>query len=387
MRSQSTLAVRDIPAYVGADVHAAKKGPDLERFLAAVDARCDQAFLLASSPDTAGAAERSPLPGRYVEIVGDVRRFLLAGGKRVRPRLCHIFGTLVDAPAEQLASAAVAAELIHAGSLLHDDVLDQATLRRGKPSLRVVHGDQANVLLGDMLITEAIHQVEPLGGRVVADAVSAVTAMARGALLENIGRGQIDQEDRWRSVVAGKTGALFAFCGHAAGALGSSTVLKDAGLDAAAARRGLGECGLRLGIAFQLVDDLLDLYAEDSGKDRFADLRNGECTFPLLVAAREDESFAQRLAALWRQEVADEAEVQALGAALLATHAAEATLQRIAREGRAALAALGPLIARPAADELARWADLLVDRARGLLAGPSRQHGRQYERKHESETT
>jgi heptaprenyl diphosphate synthase len=250
---------------------------------------------------------------------------------------------------------------VHAGSLLHDDVVDQASRRRGEPAVRLIAGDRASVLVGDVMITLAIHLLRPWGSDVVVDAVDTVTHMSRGALLETTSRGFLERStERWRSVVAGKTGSLFAFCGKAASRLGR---LRN-GSDPA---KSFGDCGMSLGVAFQLADDLLDLWPEDSGKDRFADLRNRECTYPIVSEAQHNAEFAKGVEALWAHETPPEKDVERLGLALMAGRGPRDTLEQISAEINASLDALAPYRSRPEGDTLARWAESMQARASDML--------------------
>jgi geranylgeranyl pyrophosphate synthase len=209
---------------------------------------------------------------------------IAAGGKRLRPLLVLVAAGPQPADEEGLVRAAAAVELVHAASLVHDDVLDAADLRRGRPTVVAAAGREMAVATGDLLFSRAFAE---LAGTRRADAVrvlsDAASALAAGELLQ--------RADAWDTGVSRerylhrcdlKTGRLF----QAACALGALL----GGGDAAA----LGTFGRRVGLAFQLLDDVLDISgpAERTGKRRGADLLDGTVTLPLILARAEDPELA-----------------------------------------------------------------------------------------------
>jgi heptaprenyl diphosphate synthase len=289
--------------------------------------------------------ERRALAGS--PLLEAARRLCLAGGKRVRPRLVVGFGRALGAGGAVLLEAAVAAELLHAASLLHDDVIDQGRQRRGQATANVVWGNTVAVLAGDLLVSLALERLRPWP-RLSATAVRVVTAMTEASMLELDARRKVDlTAQAWRLIAAGKTGELFGWC-CAAGA-------RWVGDDEAAER--LARCGRHLGVAFQLADDLVDLVSND--KDRFADLRNGNPSYPLVMAAHRSRSVRDRLAALWQMPVADEAALRACGELLLRSRAVEDTRAAIADELAQARAVLGAHGDHPEIAQLLAWAESL----------------------------
>ncbi|MFW5920211.1 MAG: polyprenyl synthetase family protein [Polyangiales bacterium] len=227
------------------------------------------------------------LPRGASVVHHSAQHLLDLGGKRLRPMcvaLASRLGTGFDASARKLA---VAVELVHAATLLHDDVVDLGEVRRSAPAARTIFGNAASIFAGDWLLIEALRSVreadvdgtldrllEVIDGMILAEAIQ----------LEN--RGHVNtSHDSYFGVVEGKTAALFRwamFAGARAGGLDT---------DASAA---LEEYGLHLGVAFQLVDDMLDYTGEEqtTGKEPFADLREGKMTYPLIVALERDPSLA-----------------------------------------------------------------------------------------------
>jgi len=233
------------------------------------------------------AAERrlaeAPL-GHGDALAAHASATLAAGGKRLRPML--VFIAAGDASPDDLVDAAAAVELVHMATLVHDDVLDGARLRRGRPTVYAEGGRRAATATGDLLFSRAFALLAATGRadavRVVSEAAS---ALARGELMQ--------REDAWSAGVTRerylercrlKTARLF----EAACQLGA--LLGD---PAAAAAAELGSFGERIGVAFQIFDDVLDVSGptERTGKQRGADLLDGTVTLPLIVARERDRDL------------------------------------------------------------------------------------------------
>jgi geranylgeranyl pyrophosphate synthase len=208
---------------------------------------------------------------------------LAAGGKRLRPLLVFL-ATPPRRRAEEAAVAGGAAvELVHMATLVHDDLLDRARLRRGRPTVWAQHGDEAAKATGDYLFARAFAVLAATRDtRAVRILAEAALALARGEALQ---RRQAYRPDTsvadYLARCSLKTGKLF----EAACLLGGR-------------RRGLGAFGLALGIAFQIADDILDCTGDDqaTGKASGVDLRDGTPTLPLILAAREDALVWRALA-------------------------------------------------------------------------------------------
>ena len=264
------------------------------------------------------------------------RHLCLSGGKRLRPTLLLLFGEVTSAPFDALRDAAVAVELVHSASLLHDDVVDEGRLRRGLPTANARFGNSVAVLAGDHLLARALVLLSRHPRGLSQRAAEVVGEMARAAVLEVEARRDPHLGlSRWTAIAQGKTAALFGLCGYAAGVLASEE------------RRGARfEEALRaLGVAFQLQDDLADLV--DVRQDRCGDLREGNPSHPVLAACAADPQLAAELAQAWRGELTA-AEACAFGDRVLATRAVEETLAAIRAEVAVARAALLPEAAHPA---------------------------------------
>lgn len=222
------------------------------------------------------------------------RSVLLDGGKRLRPALVLLVGRMFLKRSAELVAVATAIEMVHAASLLHDDLIDQASTRRGKPTLHRSHGARYSVLLGDFLLCQALLVVAELGRVELLQALSgAVAEMTEGQILEARQQGDTSTriEDYLR-VLEGKTAALMAAsCAMAAMVCGA-----DQDQVQAAAR-----FGKELGLAFQIVDDVLDFWGDPEvmGKPIGSDLRDQKFTLPFLDtfqrAAPEEQCWANHM--------------------------------------------------------------------------------------------
>jgi geranylgeranyl pyrophosphate synthase len=274
---------------------------------------------------------------------------IAAGGKRLRPLLVLVAAGPTPADEDGLVRAAAAVELVHAASLVHDDVLDGAALRRGRPTVVAAAGRRMAVATGDLLFSRAFAE---LAGAGRADAVrllsDAASALAEGELLQ--------RADAWDATVPRerylrrcdlKTGRLFQAACSLGALLGGGPVAD------------LGAFGRRIGLAFQLLDDVLDVSgpAERTGKHRGTDLLDGTVTLPLILARERDPE----LAALEVRSVRTADDAEAVCDAIVATGAldvARGDALGLVNEAKAALPALPE--AQQAALELV--ADGVVDR-------------------------
>jgi len=283
-----------------------------------------------------------------------------AGGKRLRPLLTLAAARLCGYTGRRHVALAACVEFIHTATLLHDDVVDESTLRRGRASANALFGNKPSVLVGDFLFARAFQLMVEDGNLEVLAVLSAASAtIAEGEVLQLITQNDTaTTEAQYLEVVEGKTAALFA----AATRVGA--LVADRGRGEADA---LEAYGRNLGIAFQLVDDALDYAAEQEqlGKTVGDDFREGKITLPVLIAFQEGGE-AER--AFWRrtlegrgQQDEDLAEAQRL----IARHrAVERTVERAGRYGDAALAALSGFErgeARAALEDVVRFC---IERAR-----------------------
>lgn len=234
---------------------------------------------------------------------------IAAGGKRLRPLLVFIAAGEADVDEARLVRAAVAVELIHSASLVHDDVLDHAPLRRGAPTVMAAAGRQIAIATGDLLFSRAFAELAAGGELRDVAALSAATSdLAAGELVQRADAWQVDVPlERYLRRCELKTGSLF----EASCRLGA--LAADGPADALAA------FGRGIGLAFQLLDDVLDVAgpASRTGKARGTDLLDGTVTLPLILARDRDAT----LAALDLRAVRAAAEAEAVCDAIAATGA------------------------------------------------------------------
>ncbi|MGW8312469.1 MAG: polyprenyl synthetase family protein [Desulfuromonadales bacterium] len=234
-----------------------------------------------------------------VPLIRKVGEYVLAsGGKRVRPMLLLLSAQLTGYQGNAHIGLASVVEFIHTATLLHDDVVDSAVLRRGKDSANAVWGNEASVLVGDFLFAKSFSIMVREGNLDILRTLSdATTQMAEGEVLQLISTSDVElDEDRYIEVVQNKTAVLLSAASRCGAILGGSSPAQEAALAA---------YGMDLGIAFQFMDDALDYVANQSefGKECGHDLLEGKVTLPLihtLIHCTPDER--RRVAAIIEQE-------------------------------------------------------------------------------------
>ncbi len=209
-----------------------------------------------------------------------------AGGKRLRPLLVFLAAGVPTPESDALLSAAVSVELVHAATLVHDDVLDGSALRRGRPTVVATAGRAAATATGDLLFSRAFAELRRLDSASAIRILSrASSELAAGELMQRADAWHAVDEQRYFDRCRLKTAVLFrAACELGATAGGASETVTEA----------LAEFGERIGLAFQLLDDVLDVTGppERTGKPRGADLLDGTVTLPLILARAHDPELA-----------------------------------------------------------------------------------------------
>ncbi len=217
-----------------------------------------------------------------VPLIRKVGEYVFAsGGKRVRPLLLLLCARLSGYSGHRHIGLASVVEFIHTATLLHDDVVDGAVLRRGNSSANVLWGNEASVLVGDFLFAKSFSIMVRVGSLSILQILSdATTKMAEGEVLQLVSTADMEvAEERYLEVIRSKTAVLLSAACEVGGVLGE---VDDARQEA------LREFGLDLGLAFQLMDDALDYVAdqEEFGKSRGHDLEEGKITLPLIHPLR-----------------------------------------------------------------------------------------------------
>jgi octaprenyl-diphosphate synthase len=226
-----------------------------------------------------------------VALVSQVSRYIVAsGGKRLRPLIVLLAARAFGYSGEQHVRAAAIIEFIHTATLLHDDVVDSSSRRRGRDSANTVFGNQASVLVGDFLYSRSFQMMVDIGSmRVMQILADATNTIAAGEVLQLMNVHDPDTtEESYRQVIYRKTARLFE-----AGAQIAAVLAERPGSEEAA----MIEYGRTLGVAFQLVDDALDFDAspEELGKNLGDDLAEGKATLPLIYAMQRGDSAQREL--------------------------------------------------------------------------------------------
>jgi heptaprenyl diphosphate synthase len=279
-----------------------------------------------------------------------------AGGKRFRPLLVVICSQLGGQVSDRdLVRAAVVMELTHVASLYHDDVMDEATLRRGAESANQRWGNSVAIMVGDFLFARASETVAKLGTDFVELQAQTFARLVQGQIAET--RGPLDGEDplqHYLDVVADKTGSLIA----AAAVFGGMV----AGLPAETLQV-LRRFGEEIGQVFQLADDLLDITSTRTGKTPGIDLREGVATLPVLLLRASADPADEPVKELLDADLSsDEALGRAL-AALRSSHVMDEARADIRARAERARAELSCLPGGPATDALAELCDEVVSRS------------------------
>ena len=275
--------------------------------------------------------------GSDVTMIPEVANHLISsGGKRLRPMLTLAMANLAGYTGDGHIKLAASVEFMHTATLLHDDVVDESEMRRGKLSARMLWGNEASVLVGDFLLGQAFRMMVEVGSLRALDILSAAAAtIAEGEVMQlAAAKNTATTEDEYLAVIRGKTAELFA----AACEVGPVIANRPK-----AEQTACRSVGMNLGIAFQLVDDVLDYGGKSAklGKNTGDDFREGKITLPVVLAFRRgnDTERAFWIKALERGEIGDTDLDHAIG--LMNKHRAlEDTLSRAQHYGAMAVDAL-----------------------------------------------
>lgn len=257
-----------------------------------------------------------------VTMVENIGHYLIeAGGKRLRPLLVLLVARALDYEGKHHLDLAAVIEFIHSATLLHDDVVDMSTLRRGRPTANAEWGNAPSVLVGDFLYSRSFQMMVRIGNMEVMEILSSTTNMiAEGEVQQLINAKDPDlSEEGYREVIRKKTAVLFAAACEVAATIAGADKSK---------RLALSEYGLEVGLAFQLVDDALDYRGDTDtlGKNVGDDLAEGKPTLPLIYAMSQSAPAERELI---RQAIqnGDASKLQQIIAIVEATGAMEYTLQ------------------------------------------------------------
>ncbi len=326
------------PPPAGIDSLVALVAPDMQRVNAAILART----------------------GSQVTMIPEVANHLIgSGGKRLRPMLTLAMAGLAGYGGDGHIRLAAAVEFMHTATLLHDDVVDESEMRRGKLAARMLWGNEASVLVGDFLLGQAFRMMVEVGNLRALEILSTAAAViAEGEVMQlSVAKNTATTEDEYLQVIRGKTAELFAAACEVGPVL------------AGRPKRDLAACrsyGMNLGIAFQLVDDALDYGGKAArlGKNVGDDFREGKITLPVVLSFRRgsDAERAFWTRALERREATD-ADLDHAIALMNRHHALEDTLGRAQHYGAIAKEALALFPETPLKQALIEAVDFCIARA------------------------
>jgi octaprenyl-diphosphate synthase len=292
-----------------------------------------------------------------VPLVSQVSQYIIAaGGKRLRPALLLLMCGVLGYRGEQRFNLAAVVEFIHTATLLHDDVVDESALRRGRATANAAFGNPASVLVGDFLYSRAFQMMVDAGDmRIMQTLAEATNIIAEGEVLQlmNMHDAGLSEEGYLR-VIRSKTAKLF----EASARLAALLAQAPADIELACA-----DYGQALGTAFQVIDDVLDYdgAAEEMGKNLGDDLREGKATLPLIIAMQRGTAEEQ---ATIRQaiETGGTGQLAEIVAIVRKTGALQATRDAAAAEAQRAVQALAALGVNPYSEALLQLASQLLQR-------------------------
>jgi octaprenyl-diphosphate synthase len=298
--------------------------------------------------------------GSDVAMIPEVANHLISsGGKRLRPMLTLAMAGLCGYRGEGHVKLAASVEFMHTATLLHDDVVDQSDMRRGKAAARMLWGNEASVLVGDFLLGQAFRMMVEVGSLPCLDVLStAATVIAEGEVMQlAAAKNMQTSEDEYLDVIRAKTAALFAAACEVGPILASRPKA-----EIAACR----SYGSNLGIAFQLIDDALDYGGTSAklGKNVGDDFREGKITLPVVLSFRRgseaERDFWRRT--LERSEIED-GDLETALATMRRHRALEDTIERARHYGAMARDALELFPASPWKKALLEAVDFCISRA------------------------
>lgn len=297
--------------------------------------------------------------GSRVELIPQIASHLISsGGKRLRPMITLAAARMFGYRGDGHIKLATSVEFMHTATLLHDDVVDESGMRRGRQTARMIWGNQASVLVGDYLLGQAFRMMVEVGSLKALEILStAASIIAEGEVMQLAAAKNLDTtEDEYLAVIGAKTAALFS----AAGEVGP--VIAGASRSDQAALRSFGT---NLGLAFQLIDDALDYNgnAGDLGKNIGDDFREGKVTLPVVLSYRRGSTEERDF---WRKAIEggmndDRALEKAIGL-MRRSGAINDTVGRARHFGEIARDALAPLPPSPEKEALLEVIDFCISR-------------------------
>ncbi|RFC68881.1 MULTISPECIES: polyprenyl synthetase family protein [Mesorhizobium] len=297
--------------------------------------------------------------GSDVEMIPEVANHLISsGGKRLRPMITLAAATMFGYEGDGHVKLATSVEFMHTATLLHDDVVDESDLRRGKKTARMIWGNQASVLVGDFLLGQAFRMMVEVGSLEALDILSSAAAIiAEGEVMQLAAANNLETtEDEHFAVIKAKTAALFSAAAEVGPVIANAT---------RADRAALRSYGINLGLAFQLIDDALDYggSSADMGKNVGDDFREGKITLPVILSYRRGTLDEREF---WKSAIEQGANDDAAlerAISIMTRHGAVAdTISRARHFGEIARDALAPLPNTPQKSALIDVIDFCIRR-------------------------
>jgi heptaprenyl diphosphate synthase len=272
------------------------------------------------------------------------QHIIAAGGKRFRPLLV-VLGSSIgpQAATDDVVKAAVVVELTHVASLYHDDVMDEARMRRGSVSANSRWGNTVAILVGDLLFARASDVVADLGPEFVRLQARTFSRLVQGQIAETVGPSDKDPLDHYLQVVADKTGSLIATSALFGSKISGAT---------SHLQRVMADFGEQIGVVFQLSDDIIDITSDDTGKTPGTDLREGIPTLPTILARKSADPADARLLELLDCDLHDDDALREVLALLRHHRCIDDARTEVRRRAEAARSLLEPLPSGPARDAL-----------------------------------
>jgi len=297
--------------------------------------------------------------GSNVEMIPEIANHLISsGGKRLRPMLTLAAAQMFGYSGDSHVKLATSVEFMHTATLLHDDVVDESDLRRGKKTARMIWGNQASVLVGDFLLGQAFRMMVDVGSIDALDILStAASVIAEGEVWQLAAAKNMETtEDEYLQVIKAKTAALFSAAAEVGPVIAGAT---------RAERNALRSYGTNLGLAFQLVDDALDYggNSKDLGKNTGDDFREGKLTLPVILAYRRGTAAEREF---WKGAIEDgvsgDAELEKATGLMIRHGAIADTVGRARHFGDIARDAIAPLKSTPQKQALLEVIDFCISR-------------------------
>ena len=298
--------------------------------------------------------------GSDVEMIPEIATHLISsGGKRLRPMITLAAAQMFGYEGDGHVKLATSVEFMHTATLLHDDVVDESDLRRGRKTARMIWGNQASVLVGDFLLGQAFRMMVEVGSLRALEILStAASVIAEGEVMQLSASKNLETtEDEYLAVIKAKTAALFSAAAEVGPVIAAAS---------RAEQSALRSYGKNLGLAFQLIDDALDYggNAKDLGKNVGDDFREGKVTLPVILSYRRG-SAEERV--FWKTAIEDGVTDDAAldkASRLMARHGAIAdTVSRARHFGSIARDTLAPLGDTPQRNALMEVIDFCIERA------------------------